>query len=75
VSEESVQRASLLRSLKTSVSHACRELEMSTVTVWRVLRKRQEMKPYRLGAVSVEPIPDMLIKVWQELDYAWMCAV
>jgi hypothetical protein len=37
-----------LRSPKKSVLHASRELEMSTMTVWRVLRKRLEIKPYRL---------------------------
>jgi transposase len=31
-----------------SVRHASRELEMSTVTVWRMLWKRLEMKPNRL---------------------------
>jgi hypothetical protein len=50
VSEESVERmrASFLRSPKKSVRHASREMEMSTMTVWRVLRKRLEIKPYRL---------------------------
>jgi hypothetical protein len=53
VSEESVERMkeSFLSSPKKSVRHASRELEMSTMTVWRVLRKRLEMKPYRLYLV------------------------
>jgi hypothetical protein len=33
---------------KKTVGHASRELEMSTMTAWRVLRKRLEMKHYRL---------------------------
>jgi hypothetical protein len=41
VPEESEERVtSLLRSAKKSVRHASSELQMSTVTVWRVLRKR-----------------------------------
>jgi hypothetical protein len=39
-------------SSKKSVGHASRELEMSTMTVWRVLRKRLEMKPYRLHLIQ-----------------------
>jgi hypothetical protein len=52
--EESVERVrqSFLRSPKKSVCHASRELEMSTMTVWGVLRKRLEMKPYRLHLVQ-----------------------
>jgi hypothetical protein len=41
-------RQTFLRSPKKSVSHASRELAMSTMTVWWVLRKRLEMKAYRL---------------------------
>jgi hypothetical protein len=54
VSEESVERVrlSLLRSPKKSVRHASRELEMPTMTVWRVSRKRLEMKFYRLHLVQ-----------------------
>ena len=50
VSKESVERVrqSFLRSPKKSVRRASRELEMSSMTVWRVLRKRLHMKPYRL---------------------------
>jgi transposase len=46
VSEQCVERVrqSLLRSPKKSVHHAGRELEVSSMTVWRVLRK----KPYHL---------------------------
>jgi hypothetical protein len=33
-------RQSFLRSPKKSVRHASRELEMSTMTVWRAFRKR-----------------------------------
>jgi hypothetical protein len=49
VSEESVERArqSFLRSSKKSVRHASRALKMSTMTAWRLLRKRLETKPYR----------------------------
>jgi hypothetical protein len=50
VSEESVDRVRqcFLCSPKKSVHHTSCELEMSTMTVWRVLRKRLEMKPYCL---------------------------
>jgi hypothetical protein len=54
VSEESVEQVkqSFLHSLEKSVRHATHELEMLTMTVWRVLQKRLEMKPYRLHLVS-----------------------
>jgi hypothetical protein len=54
VSEESVERVRrcFLRNPKKSVRHASRELEMSTMTVRRALRKRLEMKPYRLHLVK-----------------------
>jgi hypothetical protein len=47
---ESVKRVGqfFLRSPKKSVRHASHELAMSSMTVWRVLRKRLLMKPYRL---------------------------
>jgi hypothetical protein len=38
-------RQSFLRSPKKSVRHASRELEVSTMTVWRVLRKRLKWSP------------------------------
>jgi hypothetical protein len=34
------------------VRHESRELEMSTMTVWRVLRKRLEIKSYHLLLVQ-----------------------
>jgi hypothetical protein len=50
VSEESSERVSksFLRSLKKSARHVSLELEMSTMILWRVLRKRLEMKMHRL---------------------------
>jgi hypothetical protein len=53
VSEESVERVrqSFLRSPKTSVRLASRELEISTVAVWRVLREREALSS-SLVAVS-----------------------
>ena len=49
VSEESVEvvRQSFLHSPKKYVRRASLELEMSSMTVWRVLRKRVRMKSYR----------------------------
>ena len=41
-------RQSFLRRPKKSARRASRELEMSSMTVWRVLRKSLHMKPYRL---------------------------
>jgi hypothetical protein len=52
VSEETVKKGeTFLRIPTKSVRHASRELETSTMTVWRALRKRLEMKPYRLRLV------------------------
>jgi hypothetical protein len=69
VSEERVERVrqSSLRSLKKSVRHANRELD----SVEGVEKETgNEALSSSFGAVSVETItPDMLIKVWQELDY------
>jgi hypothetical protein len=47
VLEESMERVrqSFLRGPKKSVHCASRELEMSSMTVWRVLQKRLQMKP------------------------------
>ena len=55
MSEESVERVrqSFLRSPKKSVRRASRELEMSSITVWRVLRNRLLMKPYRLHLLQL----------------------
>ena len=49
MSEESVElvRQSFLRSPKKYVRCTSLELEMSSMTVWRVLRKRVCMKSYR----------------------------
>ena len=49
-SEESIERVteSFLRSPKKSVHCASCELEMWSMTVWRVLQKRLHMKPYCL---------------------------
>jgi hypothetical protein len=54
VSEESLEwvRQPFLCSLKKSVRLASHELQMSTMTVWRVLRKRLEMNPYHLHLVQ-----------------------
>jgi hypothetical protein len=54
VSEETVERVrqSFLCSPKKFVHPASRELEMSTMTVWRVLRKKLEIKSYRLHLVQ-----------------------
>ena len=41
-------RRSFLRSPKKTVRRASREFEMSSIRVWRVLRKRLHMKPNRL---------------------------
>ncbi|PSN48396.1 hypothetical protein C0J52_18522 [Blattella germanica] len=50
VSEEKVQRVwdAFVRSPKKSVRKASRELAMPVMTVWKVLRKRLHMRPYRL---------------------------
>ncbi|PSN44358.1 hypothetical protein C0J52_19621, partial [Blattella germanica] len=50
VSEENVQRVrdAFVRSPKKSVRKASRELTMPVMTVWKVLRKRLHMCPYRL---------------------------
>ena len=55
VSEESVERVrqSFLRSPNKSVHRASRELEMTSITVWRVLRKRPLMKPYRFHLLQL----------------------
>jgi hypothetical protein len=45
-------RQNFLLSPKKSVRHASPELEMSTMTVWWVLRKRPEVKPYHLHLVE-----------------------
>ncbi|GFU10114.1 DUF4817 domain-containing protein [Trichonephila clavipes] len=49
-SEESVTRVreTFLRSPNISVRRASRELAMPMRTVWKVLRKRLELRPYRL---------------------------
>lgn len=50
VSEEDVERVreSFTRSPKKSVRKAGRELEIAKSTVWKVLRKRLQLRPYRL---------------------------
>lgn len=55
VSKESVEqvRQSFLPRPKKSVHCASRELEMSSMTVWRVLRKRLLMKPHRLHLLQL----------------------
>jgi hypothetical protein len=70
MSEESVERVSqyFLCSQKKSVLHASREFEMSTMT----LKDKVFVPPLpaSIPAATVETItPDMLIKVWQQLDY------
>ncbi|PSN36175.1 hypothetical protein C0J52_24218, partial [Blattella germanica] len=49
-SEETVERVreSFTRSPKKSVQKASRELEISNSTVWKVLRKRLQLRPCRL---------------------------
>ena len=50
VSEETVERVrmSFTRSPQKSTSRASRELNIPQQTVWKILRKRLKMKPYRL---------------------------
>lgn len=49
VSEESVERVreSFTRSPRKSVRKASRELTMPVTTVWKVVRKRLQLRPYR----------------------------
>jgi hypothetical protein len=51
VSEDNVQRISVCfqRGPKKSTTHASRELGLPRTTVWRVLRRRLIMKPYRMN--------------------------
>lgn len=53
VSEANVDRvrASYLRSPKKTVQKASLELQLPKTTVWKVLRKRLNMRPYRLQLV------------------------
>lgn len=62
VSEENVQRVrdAFVRSPKKSVRKASRELAMPVMTVWKVLRKRLHMRPYRL----------QLLQALKPTDYA-----
>ncbi|PSN46621.1 hypothetical protein C0J52_16817, partial [Blattella germanica] len=50
VSEETINcvRESFIRSPKKSVRRASRELQVPRSTVWKTLRKRLCMKPYKL---------------------------
>jgi len=58
VSEESVERVSLLRSPKKSVRRASRELEMSSMTVNGAAKETaQEALPSSIVAVSETDIP------------------
>ena len=59
VSEENVQRVwnSFLRNPKKSVRKASRERGLPMMTVWKVLRKRLHMRPYRLQMLqALKPI-------------------
>ena len=60
MSEESVEqvRQSFLRNPKKSVSRASHELEMSSMTAWRVLRKRLHMKRYHLHLLQFLKLTD-----------------
>ena len=60
VSEESMEgvRQSFYCSPKKSVCCACLELEMSSMTVWRVLRNRLHMKPYHLHLLQFLKLTD-----------------
>ena len=53
-SEEKVEqvRETFLRSPRKSVRRASAETQIPRTTVWRVLRKRLQMKPYRLQLVQ-----------------------
>ncbi|GFS84795.1 hypothetical protein TNCV_2956911 [Trichonephila clavipes] len=49
----------LVLSLKKSVLHTSHELAMPVTTVWKVLRKRLELRPYRL----------LLLQALKQTDY------
>ena len=68
MSEESVERVrqSFLHSLKKSVRRASHELEISSMTVLRVLRKRLLMKPYSLHLMQ-------LLKPTDHIDQSNFC--
>ncbi|XP_031330713.1 uncharacterized protein LOC116161496 [Photinus pyralis] len=63
-SEESVEqvRNSLTRSPMKSVRKASRELAIPVTTVWRVLRRRLELRPYRLQLLQALKPTDHLLR-------------
>lgn len=63
-SEESVEqvRNSFTRSPKQSVRKASRELAIPVTTVWRVLRRRLQLRPYRLQLLQALKPTDHVLR-------------